>query len=184
MSKSQVALVKGEDIQANVTRVFDLLGGVQNVIRPGTTVMIKPNAGHAEPPETSVCTNPEVVRAVIREVKKANPKEIVSISIVICICFFTDRFATFRDGGAMQVPKYYILAGICGILILGFTVYCITKIGPVMTASITVSVQLIVATLASHYGWLGLEHEPINWVKILGIAFLVAGVVLVKISIK
>ena len=127
MSKSQVALVKGEDIQANVTRVFDLLGGVQNVIRPGTT---------------------------------------------------------FRDGGAMQIPKYYILADICGILILGFTVYCITKIGPVMTASITVSVQLIVATLASHYGWLGLEHEPINWVKILGIAFLVAGVVLVKISIK
>lgn len=109
---------------------------------------------------------------------------IISISIVICICFFTDRFATFRDGGAMQIPKYYILAGICGILILGFTVYCITKIGPVMTASITVSVQLIVATLASHYGWLGLEHEPINWVKILGIAFLVAGVVLVKISIK
>ena len=53
MSKSTVALVKGEDIQANVTKVFDLLGGVENVIRPGTTVMIKPNAGHAEPPETS-----------------------------------------------------------------------------------------------------------------------------------
>ncbi len=108
----------------------------------------------------------------------------VSISIVICVCFVTDRFATLRVGGVAQIPKYFILAGICGVLILAFTVFCITKIGPVMTASITVSVQMIVATLAAHYGWLGLEQEPINWVKILGIIFLVAGVVLVKLSIK
>lgn len=56
--KSLVALAKSEDIQANVTRVFDLMGGVQNVVRKGSTVVLKPNAGHAEPPETSVCTNP------------------------------------------------------------------------------------------------------------------------------
>ncbi len=109
---------------------------------------------------------------------------IVSISIVLCICFFNDHFQTFRDGGAMQIPKFYILAGICGIIVLAFTVYCVTKIGPVMTASITVSVQLIVAAVIAHYGWFGLEHEPINWIKILGIVFLVAGVVLVKVSIK
>ena len=66
--KAQVALVKSDVIQANVSRVFDLLGGVENMIKPGTVVMLKPNAGHAEPPETSVCTNPEVIRAVIREV--------------------------------------------------------------------------------------------------------------------
>ena len=75
--KSTVALVKGTDIQENVTKVFDLLGGVTNVIRKNSIVVLKPNAGHAEPPETSVCTNPEVVRAVIREVKKAQPKKII-----------------------------------------------------------------------------------------------------------
>ena len=36
MKKSQVALAKGQDIQANVTRVFDLMGGVTNVIRKGS----------------------------------------------------------------------------------------------------------------------------------------------------
>ena len=108
----------------------------------------------------------------------------VSISIVLCICFLNDRFATLRGGGALQIPKYYILAGICGVLILAFTVYCVTKIGPLLTASLTVTVQMIVATITSHYGWLGLTQEPINWIKILGIVFLVAGVVLVKLSIK
>ena len=108
----------------------------------------------------------------------------ISISIVLCICFISDRFATLRGGGAAQIPKLYILAGICGIIILAFPVFCIPQIGPVMTASITVSVQMIVATLTAHYGWFGITQEPINWIKILGIVFLVAGVVLVKWSIK
>ena len=34
-AKSLVALAKSDDIQANVTRVFDLMGGVTNVIRKG-----------------------------------------------------------------------------------------------------------------------------------------------------
>ena len=32
-AKSLVALAKGDDIQANVTKVFDLMGGVENIIR-------------------------------------------------------------------------------------------------------------------------------------------------------
>ena len=75
--KSVVALAHGKDVQENVTRVFDMLGGVTNLIKPGTTVVLKPNAGHAAPPEFAVCTHPETVRAVIREVRKANPKRIV-----------------------------------------------------------------------------------------------------------
>ena len=75
--KSIVALAHSKDVQANVTRVFDLLGGVTNLIKPNTTVVLKPNAGHAAPPEFAVCTHPETVRAVIHEVRKANPKRIV-----------------------------------------------------------------------------------------------------------
>ena len=69
--KSIVALVKENDVQANVTKVFDLLGGVSNLIEEGSKVVLKPNAGHAAPPESAVDTNPEFVRAVIREIKKA-----------------------------------------------------------------------------------------------------------------
>ena len=77
MSKAKVAIAKSEDVQANVTQVFDLLGGVENLIKKGSTVILKPNAGHAEPPESAVCTHPETIRAVIREVKKAQPKRII-----------------------------------------------------------------------------------------------------------
>ena len=40
--KALVALAKEASIQDSVTKVFDLMGGVTNMIKPGTTVMLKP----------------------------------------------------------------------------------------------------------------------------------------------
>lgn len=80
MSKEKralVAIAKESEIQASVTKVFDLMGGVTNMIEKGSTVVLKPNAGHAAPAESAVCTNPETLRAVIHEVRKAQPRSIV-----------------------------------------------------------------------------------------------------------
>ena len=75
--KSVVAISKGDDPEKMVAEIFSLLGGVENLIRPRSTVVIKPNAGHPAGPETSVNTSPAVVAAVINAVKKAGPKEII-----------------------------------------------------------------------------------------------------------
>ena len=47
------------------------------MINKGETVVLKPNAGHAADPSSAVCTSPDVVRAVIREVKTAEPARII-----------------------------------------------------------------------------------------------------------
>lgn len=77
MGKSVVSIAKGADIEKLMAEVLEPLGGVKSLIRPRTTVVIKPNAGHVAGPETSVNTNPEVVAAIIREARKAEPKEII-----------------------------------------------------------------------------------------------------------
>ena len=100
--KSVVALAHSKDVQANVTRVFDLLGGVTNLIRPNTTVVLKPNAGHAAPPEFAVCTHPETVRAVIREVKKAKPRRIVIAESAAVGC---DTVECFEACGITKVAQ-------------------------------------------------------------------------------
>ena len=96
--KSLVALAHGLDVQENVTRVFDMMGGAAKMIEPNSTVVLKPNAGHAAPPEFAVCTHPETVRAVIREVKKANPKRIViaEAAAVGCDTLALDAFGVKR----------------------------------------------------------------------------------------
>ena len=100
--KSLVALAKGESIQENITRVFDLLGGVDKMIEEGSTVVLKPNAGHAAPPESAVCTNPEVVRAVIREVKKANPGRIIIAESAAIGC---DTIECYKACGVDKVAE-------------------------------------------------------------------------------
>jgi uncharacterized protein (DUF362 family) len=75
--KSLVAIAKGDDPEKMVAEVFALLGGVENLVRPRSTVVLKPNAGHPAGAETSVNTSPGLVAAVIKEVMKANPKEVI-----------------------------------------------------------------------------------------------------------
>jgi uncharacterized protein (DUF362 family) len=77
VAKSLVGISQGTDPEKMVAEVFLLLGGLENLIRPNSTVVLKPNAGHPAAAETSVNTNPAVVAAVINEVKKARPKEII-----------------------------------------------------------------------------------------------------------
>ena len=83
MEKSKVSIVKGpknpnqKDIDEMVERTFDLLGGVTNMISQDKNVILKPNAGHVNTPIESVDTSPEVMRAIVRAVKKANPKRII-----------------------------------------------------------------------------------------------------------
>ena len=77
MQKSIVSIVKGTDVQEMVEEALSLLGGVNALIKPNSMVVVKPNAGHTYPPETSVDTSPAMVAATIRVLRKARPKQII-----------------------------------------------------------------------------------------------------------
>ncbi len=100
--KAKVALAKEQSAQESVTKVFDLLGGVNSLIEKGSTVVLKPNAGHAAPPESAVNTSPDVVRAVIREVKKAEPKRIIVAEASAVGC---DTMQCFEVSGIAEVAR-------------------------------------------------------------------------------
>jgi len=77
MDKSIVAIAKGSDAEAMVEICLSHLGGVSQLIRPKSTVVLKPNAGHPFPPDSSVNVSPAVVAAVIKAIRRAGPKEII-----------------------------------------------------------------------------------------------------------
>ena len=110
MEKSIVSIAKGKDVGEMVHEVLAPLGGVGALIRPKSTVVIKPNAGHAAPAETSVNTNPELVAAVVREIRKAEPKEIIlaesSASMQKCIAFSGRYYFLFRETDPDLYPAY------------------------------------------------------------------------------
>ncbi|MDO8536106.1 MAG: DUF362 domain-containing protein [Candidatus Omnitrophota bacterium] len=73
---AKVSLVRCEDYNKDkvsdaVKKCVDLLGGINNFVKPGMKVLLKPNLLSARTPEDAVDTHPEVVRAVVRLVKSA-----------------------------------------------------------------------------------------------------------------
>ncbi|MGB9589047.1 MAG: DUF362 domain-containing protein, partial [Armatimonadota bacterium] len=73
--KATVALVKCPNYeQANVARavneVMELLGGVDSFVKPGQTVLLKPNLLSARSPESAIDTHPAVVEAVGKAVSE------------------------------------------------------------------------------------------------------------------
>ena len=77
MTKPIVSILKGPNPDKLVESAIGHLGGIGAIIKSGSTVVIKPNAGHYGGPDSSVNTNPSVVAAVIKTVQKANPRKII-----------------------------------------------------------------------------------------------------------
>src|SRR4030042_3902864 len=100
--KSIVSIAKGDDVEKLITDVLSPLGGVETLIKPRSTVVIKPNAGHIGAPETSVNTNPALIAGIIKEVRKAKPKEIIVAEAAAVGC---DTMECLKVSGIMKASE-------------------------------------------------------------------------------
>lgn len=83
MKNSLVGIVKCpetasyQEVEINLHRLVDLLGGMNALINLGDQVLIKPNLVEAKPYKTGTTTNPFLMKAVIRMVKALGAKRII-----------------------------------------------------------------------------------------------------------
>lgn len=71
-----VAVAEGGD-PARITRnAVNALGGMKRFVKPGQTVVVKPNMGWDRTPEQAANTNPLVVRTVVEECLQAGAKKV------------------------------------------------------------------------------------------------------------
>ena len=84
-SKKNKAAKKGQyDLVAvrggGAAEMFDLgiaaLGGMKTFVKPGQTVVVKPNIGWAKTPEVAANTNPELVKRIVEHCFKAGAKTV------------------------------------------------------------------------------------------------------------
>ncbi len=102
MQPSIVAIAKGSDADQLVHQALENLGGIRRFVKKGSVVVIKPNAGHEGAPETAINTSPEVVRAVIREVRLANPRKIILAESSAIGC---DTMTCLESSGIKQAAE-------------------------------------------------------------------------------
>ena len=85
LEHSKVAAVRvtdyaAESVAAGIEQALVLLGGLEQFVQPGDRVLLKPNLLEGVPVECAVTTHPEVLRAVIRQVRALGAVPVVGDS--------------------------------------------------------------------------------------------------------
>jgi uncharacterized protein (DUF362 family) len=89
---------------ATPERLFDAgiaaLGGMKSFVRPGQTVVVKPNIAWDVPPERAGNTNPQLVRRVVEHCREAGAK---AVYVFDYTCDHWQR--TYRNSGIEQAVR-------------------------------------------------------------------------------
>lgn len=84
-------------------------------------------------------------------------------------------------GALMQVDnKYTLLGGVIGAFITVTVIQSMSQLGPARAAMLIVISQLAVAYLIELFGMFGVDKEPFEWRKVLGMAIAIVGIVIFK----
>ncbi|MCB9434318.1 MAG: DMT family transporter [Ardenticatenaceae bacterium] len=78
-----------------------------------------------------------------------------------------------------NVPRYALLAGIMGLIIVGTIGYTVPRLGLVSSMTLIVAVQFMAAAVLDHFGLLGATLRPLDWARGLGMAVVLLGVWLI-----
>ena len=77
-------------------------------------------------------------------------------------------------------PKYMLLGGAIGAFITYTVIRSMDLLGPAKAVMLIVVAQLAVAYVIELLGWFGVERQPWEWRKAVGMAVAVAGIIIFK----
>ena len=101
-------------------------------------------------------------------------------ALLVCLgaWLFTDR-SSF--GTLFKVePKYMLLGGTIGAFITYTVIKSMEMLGPARAVMLIVVAQLIIAYVIELMGLFGVEKQPLEWRKIIGMLVAIAGIVVFK----
>ena len=101
-------------------------------------------------------------------------------SIALCFYLLLTKQPFSFSVAYKQAPWYAWLGGLLGTFYVAGTIIILPRLGVALTFSLVVVGQLFIALIMDHFGLLGVEVKSINFYRILGVFFLITGVVLIR----
>jgi len=102
------------------------------------------------------------------------------LALLVCLgaWMVTDRSSLLQ---VFQVqPKYMLLGGAIGAFITYTVIKSMDMLGPAKAVMLIVVSQLLVAYVIELLGWFGVEKQPWEWRKAIGMAVAIAGIIIFK----
>jgi bacterial/archaeal transporter family-2 protein len=86
----------------------------------------------------------------------------------------------FSWSGVKDAPGYIWLGGLMGAFYVTIIILAFPVLGPGLTFGLIVAGQMLVSILLEHFNILVAQPNPVNYMKILGISLVVAGVIIIR----
>lgn len=84
-------------------------------------------------------------------------------------------------GTIMKVePKYMLAGGVIGAFITYTVIKGMDMLGPAKAVMLIVVAQLLVAYIIELFGWFGVDKQPFEIRKIIGMGIAIAGIIIFK----
>ncbi|GJE77489.1 DMT family transporter [Methylorubrum suomiense] len=83
-------------------------------------------------------------------------------------------------GVMLRVPWWAWSGGLFGAIFIGLAIVLVPQLGAATFIALVVTGQMLASAGFDHFGLLGLERQPLDATRLLGIALLVGGVVLIR----
>ena len=102
-------------------------------------------------------------------------------ALIVCLIAW---FVTGREGNCASLfkidQKYMLLGGIMGAFITFTVIKSVDTLGPAVANMFIITAQLIVAYLIEIFGICGAKKVPFEWKKLIGLAFIITGIIIFK----
>ncbi len=101
-------------------------------------------------------------------------------ALLVCLgAWFVAERGSFMQVFTVQ-PKYMLMGGAIGAFITYTVIRSMDLLGPAKAVMLIVVAQLAVAYIIELFGWFGVDKQPWEWRKLLGMAVAIVGIIIFK----
>ncbi len=104
---------------------------------------------------------------------------VVGTMLLLVITFAFAGGFTGDQGAETPAWYYWVVGGVGGVAIVVTTLVAVRELGAGGVTAAVIAGQLALSVVLDRLGVLGLEERAVTWEKVLGIALLAAGTVLI-----
>ncbi len=101
-----------------------------------------------------------------------------TLGLLLCCMAMRLSFPSMQT--VLDVPWWYWTGGLLGAVFVTVTVIVAPRLGAVNMLTYLIAGQMLASLVLDHYGLVGFPVHSINPLRVLGVVFLVAGVMLIK----
>lgn len=132
------------------------------------------------------------VSVVIQQVLNANLREALNsaawsgfVSYFVGAACMALLAAALRDtlpaaALAHRIPWWAWSGGVFGAIFIGLAIVLVPQLGAATFIASLVAGQMLASVAFDHFGWVGLAQRPADLFRLLGVALLIGGVILIR----